>query len=371
LHDFQNIGTLPFTIPITFTTDSIPSGVYAGATFSIEIASVTDNVTGLPLTAYSDYAFARVNGTTQLIYTQSAIGDNENYYEYIGQNTVNTINSYDKELPDAKIGEMYDASYNGYLYTGSNSGVSESGGVWKVGGAGAAFDFNELRVREILVGQALPVRKYQGTLLSSAILPHSRLEYDGKVWIMNGATFKLTSEKVDGEWFAISYDRATYDSIQNATNQTGEGGQGDLIRAMGSNTEGVSVTKSQLRALAGERFFAYTSDDIATGTGITSIPITAVGVDNLVLDTDTMRLILPNGGKNIKLTVTEDVAGTDTEIRVSSFDVEQVIPQGSIVAFDYLEPVLQNIRLISLPTSDPGIPGKPYRDSEGRLYVSV
>ena len=65
------------------------------------------------------------------------------------------------------------------------------------------------------------------------------------------------------------------------------------------------------------------------------------------------------------------MAGTDTEIRVSSFDVEQVIPQGSIVAFDYFEPVLQNIRLKSLPTSDPGIPGKPYRDSEGRLYVSV
>jgi len=368
LHEFQSIGTIPFDIALGFTTPAIPSGVYNAATFSIEVASVTDNVTGLPI---FDFNVARLEGSTQLLYTQSALGDNENYYEYIGQNTVDTINSYDIELPDAKIGEMYDAAYDGFLYTGSNSGVSESTGLWQINGSGPAYDFNEIRVREILSGQTLPTRKYQGTFRSSQILPHSRIEYDGKVWIMNGATFKLTSEQVDGEWFAISYDRASYESIESATSQTGDGPVGDIIRTQGAAQEGISITKSQLRELAGERFFAYTSDEIGIGTGITSIPIQAVGVDNLVLDSDTMRLIPPNGGKNIKLTVTADVLATDTEILVSGFDTDYVIPAGAIIAYDYFEPVLTNIRLKSIPTSDPGIPGKPYRDSEGRLYVSL
>lgn len=355
---------------IMFTTPEIPAGVYS-AYIGIVALSITDALNSVDLTTdpYTVIFLNRQKGGSRLVYSQSNVGEEDAYYEYIGQNSSSTINSYNIELPDAVIGEMFDASDPGVLMTGSSSVVNVSTGAWSINKTGSTYDFNVLRAREILAGQTIPIRKYQGSFMGKAILAHSRLVFDGKIFILNGGTFDIEYEKVDGEWFAISYDRATYDEISGATNQTNGGGEGQLIKDVKDTGDAGQVSIKQLIALGRERMLTYTNAALPAGSQ-TEVPIAGVA-DGVIMQGDYLRIRPFQGQDNYLVKVAEDVFISDAVIKIEAYTFPMDIPAGAVIVFDSERPVLDISRLINLPTSDPGVAGKPYIDETGRLFVSL
>jgi hypothetical protein len=172
----------------------------------------------------------RCIGKTSLKYNSSTSNENEEYFEYIGGNTSTPINSYDIEFNDALFGEVGDTSYPGELFVSEdNTTFLPSLSKWRINAVGTSFDFNILRVREVMSGQFRPCLKYQNSIRGQ-LLPHNAIEYAGFRMIYNGGTFSAMSDKLNGEWFAVSLDRPSFAEIQGAVAQAGNGGETQFQR---------------------------------------------------------------------------------------------------------------------------------------------
>jgi hypothetical protein len=213
--------------------------------FSIEVNRITNDhfvpyieggttywssITLIPVT---DFFVHRCIGRSSLVYNPSSTNENEQYFEYIGGNTSTPVNSYDIEFNEALFGETPDPSYPGRLFVSADNIIfGQSTSKWKINGVGTAFDFNILRVREVMSGQFRPCLKYQNSILGQ-LLPHNAIEYAGFRMIYNGGTFSAMSDKLNGEWFAVSLDRPSWAEIQGAVAQAGNGGETQFQRQFG------------------------------------------------------------------------------------------------------------------------------------------
>jgi hypothetical protein len=193
----------------------------------------------------------RCIGRTSLKYNSSTTNENEEYFEYIGGNTSTPVNSYDVEFNDALFGEVGDTSYPGELFISSNNTTySPSLAKWRINGVGTAFNFNILRVREVMSGQFRPCLKYQNSILGQ-LLPHNAIEYAGFRLIYNGGTFSAKSDKLNGEWFAVSLDRPSFAEIQGAVAQANNGGDTQFQRQFGEIGNDVEYINAYLEDTAG------------------------------------------------------------------------------------------------------------------------
>lgn len=245
-------------------TPPLPSGTYNSNEFEIKLVSITNTHyidppgspsrrawVSLTLTANTDYACLRCIGRTSLVYNPSTTNENEQYFEYIGGNTSTPVNSYDVEFNDALFGETPDASYPGRLFISSNNtSFFQSSSKWKINGVGTAFNFNILRVREVMSGQFRPCLKYQNSILGQ-LLPHNAIEYAGFRLIYNGGTFSAKSDKLNGEWFAVSLDRPSFAEIQGAVAQANNGGDTQFQRQFGEIGNDVEYINAYLENTAG------------------------------------------------------------------------------------------------------------------------
>jgi hypothetical protein len=245
-------------------TPTLPSGTYNSNEFEIKLISITNThfitKTGTPtirqwvsvnLTSNTDYACLRCIGKSSLVYNTSSSNESEQYFEYVGGNTSTPVNSYDVEFNDALFGETPDSSYPGRLFVSSDNIVfGQSTSKWKINGVGTAFNFNILRVREVMSGQFRPCLKYQNSILGQ-LLPHNAIEYAGFRMIYNGGTFSAMSDKLNGEWFAVSLDRPSWAEIQGAVAQAGNGGETLFQRQFGEIGIGVENANSYLKNTAG------------------------------------------------------------------------------------------------------------------------
>lgn len=222
-------------------TPTLPSGTHNSNEFEIKVSDIyTQTFSGssrswsvIVLTANTNYEVLRCIGRTSLVYNPSSSNENEQYFQYIGGNTSTPVNSYDVEFNDALFGETPDSSYPGRLFVSSNNTTFfQSTSKWRINGVGTAFDFNILRVREVMSGQFRPCLKYQNSILGQ-LLPHNAIEYAGFRLIYNGGTFSAMSDKLNGEWFAVSLDRPSWAEIQGATAQAGSGGETQFQRQLG------------------------------------------------------------------------------------------------------------------------------------------
>lgn len=88
-----------------------------------------------------------------------------------------------------------------------------------------------------------------------------------------------------------------------------------------------------------------TSAEIAAATGITSVPVTAIGAPGdeviRIFSGDPLKVINPETGEATALTASADFAEADSSITVNSFDIDQAIPAGSAVYLDQ-EHVMRN-----------------------------
>jgi hypothetical protein len=231
--------------------------------FSIEVNSIiNDHIvplignagpywSSITLTPVTDFFVHRCIGRTSLKYNSSSTNENEQYYQYIGGNTSTPVNSYDIEFNDALFGEVGDTSYPGELFVSSNNTTYlPSSSKWRINGVGTAFNFNILRVREVMSGQFRPCLKYQNSILGQ-LLPHNAIEYAGFRLIYNGGTFSAKSDKLNGEWFAVSLDRPSWAEIQGAVAQAGNGGETQFQRQFGEISGEVQYINAYLENTAG------------------------------------------------------------------------------------------------------------------------
>jgi hypothetical protein len=294
---------------IAFRTDELPAGIYASNSFTIDVIEVKDSLTGANL----NYSATRLNSTTSLTYATSLDGE-QAYIPYEVGNVLGVINSYDIEETDAIMGEMFNPTYFGGLYTGDTSSWNPSSALWRYKDTGVAYSMNFLRVRETMAAQIKPVPKYQGAVVGAAsVFPHSSIIYDGSVYILNGGAYSANMETWDGEWFKVDYNRASVDDIEGDTAEDDGGGTGDLYRTIGdlSNQSGLF----QLRG--GSEVINIVSADSTLTPNTQIVHSTAASIQTLppasnwIINGNSIMITIKNAaGIGDDVTITPD--GTET-----------------------------------------------------------
>jgi hypothetical protein len=355
---------------IIISTPALPIGTYTNNELEIEVAEVRTMIYGYLLSPGYDYSCTRIKGQTSLIYNTSSTDASEQYFEYIGGNSASPINSYDLKLNDSLLGEPYDPSNPSQLFTSNGTTFTQSAGEWKYEDTGTALNFNLMRVREVLAGQTIPIRKYQGQIISGNLEAYNSIEYDGFRYILNGATFKAQSDTWEGEWYQVSVDRLSFEDIGGAEPQTGDGGTNGLIRGIGNAWGDGNTALKQLQSLSNERILTTVSAPINVGSQNT-IDIEATGGD-IIKEGDFLRILTQNGTSADRVVVTADVMGGDTQIHITAYTFGLTIPIGSVIAWDMERTVLNYLRFgPDFPQSDPAIFGVCWWDpSNHNLKVS-
>lgn len=296
-------------IQIAFRTDELPAGIYPSNSFTIEVVEVIDSVNGTSLSFNS----LRLNSSTSLTYATSLDGE-QAYIPYEVGNVLGTINSYDIEETDAIMGEMFNPTYFGGLYTGDTSSWNPSSARWRYKDTGVAYSINFLRVRETMAAQIKPIPKYQGAVVGAAsVMPHSSIIYDGSVYILNGGSFSANMETWDGEWFKVDYNRASVDDIEGDTAEDDGGGTGDLYRTIGdlSNQSGLFQLRGGSTVLnivsTDSTLTPITQIVHSTASSIQTLPPAA----NWIINGNSIMITIKNAaGVGDDVTITPD--GTET-----------------------------------------------------------
>jgi len=357
-------------VPVAFQTPDIPTGVHSANEFEVDVPTVVIVSTGSGVTPTIK---VREGGNTSLIYAASSSSTgtgSDDFYEYIGQNSNAVINSEDINLPDAIFGEALDPSYPGNIEVWTGATWVLSTAQWKFRKTGTGYDFNEIRLIDILAGQTKPVRRFQTAFIGSNILPCSRISYGGFVYILNGAKYDFKNERWDGEWFAVSYARATYESIKNAVLQAGPGGQTEFYRIVNNLGSTVEINTSQIQAMFKNRLLGVTSSAIAAGVSVDTINVNGLDNSNIKVG-DRLEIISPLGVKNQICVADANADSGDITISIESIVFEYPIDAGAMITFAIDSPLMRGPRIVDIADSDPSIEGKIYKDAEGFLKVSA
>jgi hypothetical protein len=165
-------------------------------------------------------------------------------------------------------------------------------------------------------------------------------------WLFLSGTYSSEANITTGEWFAIARDKTgIYDEEANDAPTTGgdDGGGGATsgndpdVGNDPTNGGFVKVNPNlQLPGVVIGDIFSITKTNtgIVTGTTITSIPVTASGVDNAIKEGDIIKLINPITNATQNFTVSSNVSGSDSIISVSSTVLVNDFPNGSFILLD-------------------------------------
>jgi hypothetical protein len=342
------IGPTTFNYNIAVQTPDIPAGTYLDNEFQLD-ALIRQAALGNVFTA------SRQLGSTSLSYNSSSNSENENYFEYIGGNTNTPINSYDLELEDTYIGETLDFG-PGHIFVSPNGTIfSPSTASWRLEGSGAKYDFCLIRVRDVLTAQTISTRKYQGAILGSMINAHNSIEYDNKIYLINGAVYSAMNERWEGEWIEVDYARASWQEIQGATAQAGPGGDTQLRREIGDISYRDNLGNLQLKSVISQQEISVLTTE-ATGT-FSSISFGVLSYE--VREGDYLRILTPDGGGNEVVRATADSTGSFVSIDTTT--TTGGLPEGSAVLFD-LTDIIERVRLgtVKVFTFDDDVTLEPF-----------
>lgn len=320
-------------LPINISTIDIPSGTFDTNNFALENVGVTDNV-GSPLTVNTDYVLKRQLNSTSLKYNTSSGNQESNYYLYIARNGSSYVNSLDLDLPDSIMGEMYQPNFFGGLLTGPSTGSFEpSTSQWRLYDTGTYQNFNMQLVKEVLSGQIFPVERYQGAIVGKDIKPDSCFGYNSQTYILNGATFSAATEMWEGEWFRILFTRASFESIQNATSETGDNTGDNLMGITGGLQYGLSneiITKGS--------YYTISSTGDTTG-GSNSCIFTMLGANNFTPapasdlnptgNLSAVQTVVNNAGAGDVVTIIATIGGTTNPTIAQYESLTFYSPEGS------------------------------------------
>jgi hypothetical protein len=375
------IFNLNFDFSINIITPVLPSGVNVDA--EIEVTDIVYymniwNVKTLSQTGArweglpANYPIITIDAIANSSFLNFYNGTNDqNYIGYEVDSISGLINSEDIELPESYLGDN-NKGLNGSLYTGSKFAPQISTAQWKTDGGGTAYDINELLLIETIAPQYYPNPRYQGNLITNGN-PYDRYLYQGDSYILNGGELNLESMEWSGEWFKIYRNISTIDTHGGVEIEEG----GNTTSAFASLNQGIRNEQRRESYYDSERIIAPITETL-TGTK-TAIKATVL---RDLKDGDKIILIPSYAGDIVECELSADIAISDTEIPIISQTFTDDIPAGSLIFVPFNKPVLDtmrvnglaifdgNVNMNALPTSDPHINGRVYRDGSHNLKIS-
>lgn len=206
------------------------------------------------------------------------------------------------------------------VYDGSEWQTSND---WRIADTGAAYNIQDLVVREILAGQTKAIKRYEGSITGD-FYAHTRLEWDSEYYIFEGGTFNANSDTWQGRWFNISID-TTLVETDPPEPQDDDGG---LLEVGIATAEGLPPGLLP----------ATTATEVQANETLSTV-INAGYIDALELTTpittfyasgDTITLIDPQNGISDTVTVAAATQIGDTLIPIEGY-VENSYPGGAVV----------------------------------------
>jgi hypothetical protein len=370
-----------FLFNINIITPELAAGQHVDAEIqvtNVSYAIVTLFGTSTSALTQSSFTWSDSTYTAKFIHVQNSLifnsyneSSDQNYLLYRANNTTSLINSEDIELLESQLGDTVKGA-NGALYTGSKFAPLISTGSWKTDGSGTNYDINNLLLVETLGPQTIPNPRYQGNIITNGH-PYNRYEYQSDFYILNGGELNLESMEWSGEWFKIYREISTIDVDDNTPIEETPTFQSFVA----DNTQGTETIQKQNRYYSAERIIGPITETL-TGTK-TAIKTTVL---RDLKDGDKIILIPSFSGDIVECELSADIAVSDTEIPIISQTFTENIPAGSLIFVPFNKPVLDtlrvnglamfdgNISFDGLPTSDPHINGRVYRDGSHNLKIS-
>ena len=363
---------------VNIITPTLPSGTHINAEILAtdmyfddgwSVFTMTQNTYIWEETNAGIWHFASIPNTSIFKFFNSNIDANSISYEV--DSISGLINSEDIELPESFIGDNNKGA-NGSLYTGSKFAPLISTASWKTDGGGTAYDINELLLIETIAPQYYPNPRYQGNLITNGH-PYDRYLYQSDYYILNGGELNLESMEWSGEWFKIYKNISTIDTHGGVEIEEG----GNTTAGFASLNQGIRNQQRRGNYYDAERIVAGITETL-TGTKTT---IKATVLRDLK-DGDKIILIPSYAGDIVECELSADIAISDTEIPIISQTFTDDIPAGSLIFVPFNKPVLDTMRVNGLaifdgnisfdgiPTSDPHIEGRLYREGSHNLKIS-
>jgi hypothetical protein len=363
---------------VNIITPTLPSGTHINAEILAtdmyfddgwSVFTMTQNTYIWEETNAGIWHFASIPNTSIFKFFNSNIDANSISYEV--DSISGLINSEDIELPESFIGDNNKGA-NGSLYTGSKFAPLISTASWKTDGGGTAYDINELLLIETIAPQYYPNPRYQGNLITNGH-PYDRYLYQSDYYILNGGELNLESMEWSGEWFKIYKNISTIDTHGGVEIEEG----GNTTAGFASLNQGIRNQQRRGNYYDAERIVAGITETL-TGTE-TAIKATVL---RDLKDGDKIILIPSYAGDIVECELSADIAVSDTEIPIISQTFTEDIPAGSLIFVPFNKPVLDTLRVNGLamfdgnlsfdgiPTSDPHINGRVYRDGSHNLKIS-
>ena len=372
-----------FDFSINIITPILPSGTNTNATIIVtDVDFISSFGTTLLTQTINEWdgsfssggtiksTFNVIADSTSLNYYNASANGN-NYISYEVDSISGLINSEDIELPESFLGDN-NKGLNGSLYTGSKFAPQISTAQWKTDGGGTAYDINELLLIETIAPQYYPNPRYQGNLITNGH-PYDRYLYQEDYYILNGGELNLESMEWSGEWFKIYRNISTIDTHGGVEIEQGGGNQSEFA----SLNQGIRNEQRRESYYDSERIIAPITETL-TGTK-TAIKATVL---RDLKDGDKIILIPSYAGDIVECELSADISISDSEIPIISQTFTDDIPAGSLIFVPFNKPVLDTMRVNGLamfdgnvnfdgiPTSDPHINGRIYRDGSHNLKIS-
>jgi len=367
-----------YIFSLNIITPALPSGTHINAEIlatnmvyysSFSSWTMTQNTYIWEEISVGIWHFASIPNTSIFKFFNSNI--DSNYISYEVDSISGLINSEDIELPESFIGDNNKGA-NGSLYTGSKFAPLISTASWKTDGGGTAYDINELLLIETIGPQYYPNPRYQGNLITNGH-PYDRYLYQGDSYILNGGELNLESMEWSGEWFKIYRNISTIDTHGGVEIEEG----GNTTAAFASLNQGIRNEQRRESYYDAERVIAPITETL-TGTK-TAIKASVL---RALKDGDKIILIPSFSGDIVECELSADIAVSNSEIPIISQTFTEDIPAGSLIFVPFNKPVLDTLRVNGLamfdgnlsfdgiPTSDPRINGRVYRDGSHNLKIS-
>jgi len=210
---------------------------------------------------------------------------------------------------DSIIGDgPYAVTFNKLkVYDGAAWQVSND---WRVDDTGTAYQIQELTIRQILAGQKLPIKRYEGAIIGD-FFAHSRLTWDSEYYLFEGGTFTANTDTWNSKWFNISVDPTGIDTTPSTVESA------PIYFPAGPNTgpDNPFTTPG-------------TGGAIAQTGGLTAGPIVEGFLEEIVLSIPTtipynqgqiLTILNPATGVSDTVTVTAGVPSGSTSIPIEGY----------------------------------------------------
>jgi len=368
-----------FNFSLNIITPALPNGIHTDAQITATdiyyrairgLYTLSQRTYIWENTTYNiEWNFASIPNTSIFKYYNT--NKENNYISYEVDSINGLINSEDIELPESYLGDNNKGS-NGALYTGSKFAPQISTSSWKTDGGGTAYDINELLLIETIAPQYYPNPRYQGNLITNGH-PYNRYLYQSDYYILNGGELNLESMEWSGEWFKIYRNISTIDTHGGVEIEQEGNNQSQLANL----NQGIRNEQRREDYYDNERIIGAVTSTISG----TTADIQSTVLRNL-LDGDKLIIIPSYSGDIVEVELASNCAIGDTAIQIISQTFTENIPAGSLIFVPFNKPVLDTLRVNGLamfdgnlsfdgiPTSDPHINGRVYRDGSHNLKIS-